>query len=255
MFPADADGFVVDFDCHHGDGRHEVVTLVPILHQHLESYQILGVLTQSNQQVDTCSLEDEPLAIKGLVVGGFNSCADPKNFGITILDSLLHPAFLLGATTRIPAHHLPRLHVTHTALGASEVTPKFLTKAMEETLKDAATFRGGDTGVGIKDKALVAHTGVHAGGGGGTAGRHSGDVAGGGAGEATGAVGAVGRASESWTGRETVVRVEQHMVGQTSLTIYTDILESPWSFWSLCGLPGPSNWTFWSLCGLPAQTF
>ncbi|XP_077643908.1 uncharacterized protein LOC144247296 [Lonchura striata] len=40
-----------DFNCHHGNGQCEVVTLVAILHQHLESHQILGVLTQPNQQV------------------------------------------------------------------------------------------------------------------------------------------------------------------------------------------------------------
>ncbi|RLV88253.1 hypothetical protein DV515_00015511, partial [Chloebia gouldiae] len=50
MFPGDADGFVVDFDCHYSNKRCEVVTLVAILHQHLESHQILGVLTQPNQQ-------------------------------------------------------------------------------------------------------------------------------------------------------------------------------------------------------------
>lgn len=164
MLPADADGFVVDSDCHHGNGQHDVVTPVAILHQHLESHQILGVLTQPNQQVDTRPLEDEPPAIKGLVVGGSNSSADSKNFGITISDPLLHPAFLLSATIRISAHCLPLLSITHTALGAGEVTPKFLTKAMEETPKDTATFRGGDAGVGIKHKARVTHTGVHAAG-------------------------------------------------------------------------------------------
>lgn len=97
-------------------------------------------------------------------MGGSNSSADPKNFGITILDTLLHSAFLLGATTRIPAHRLPLLRVTNAALGAGEVTPKFLTKAMEETPKDTAAFRGGYAGVAIKDKALMAHAGVHAGG-------------------------------------------------------------------------------------------
>lgn len=136
-------------------------------------------------------------------------------------------------------------------LDASEVTPKFLAKAIEETLNDTDTFRRGDSGVGIKDKALMAHAGVHTGGDSGTAGGHSRDVAGREAGEATGAVGAVGQASESWTGRETAVRVGRHMVGQTSLTIYTNTLLTPWILWSLHGLSRPSTWTFWNLLGVP----
>lgn len=172
-----------------------MVVVLAVLHQHLEIHQVLGLLAQPGELVDARALEDEPPAVKVLVVSGAVGRAVPIAGGVAILDALLYPALLPGTAAGLAAHGRPRGRVADATLRAGVVTPKLLAEPVEAALKDTAALGLGDALASVQHEALLALAGLHAGRG--TAvGRHRGVVAGSGAGAAARRVVAVLRAGQ-----------------------------------------------------------
>lgn len=134
-----------------------------ILHQHLKGHQLRVFGAESNQLVNTCSLEVKPSLVKGCVMGVTGGLAGAVGEGFALSYTVNHLALLPCPTAFTLALHLSASSNTFTPFLTALVSPERLPGRDVSTLIGTTTLSGRHTPTSAQNKTCITGAGLHTG--------------------------------------------------------------------------------------------